>query len=1536
MTQMQNNQPDALANMNSNLSSMKSRPILHYPAIWITLLILAILIPGIYFLHRFQLVRLENDLLNRVELAKEKGDYEEAAKFLSRYLQYKPNSAKQEVEFTELIAEKSAGSVPPANLIGMLYQSLGKSELDPTLESHIPNLREKLIDLLENDATRLGEAIEQISKLSTEERSLKWDKKLAELRFRALAAGLQDPSIGRIKDAPKWMTNRCTTDPVDHLLSSLEDHKGDITLTAMLGNACILNPKLLVKSRLAKEDSEDLKLLVRNKIQEMLAVNQDKPEAWIIDYQINSKIGQELADKHIREALEKFPEDSEVKKQGAVHFMNRLQAGREKGNKAVIEEAVEKAKAILGDLRQGEGLRSTFTYLSLYELYMADQESEKALQSLEDGIRVCLPPITLLHVKRVEHFNDTGNFEKAKTSLTSMDEEYRKEAPTFTALVQSELSRSMKEQYLRYYSGVGDLVSVSKQLDDLVVGTASSDSTTELRIQAFAAENFRKIGYWEKAANAYMKALALSPNQPNLRRGAAECLVKLNRSNEASEQYRLIERKTYVDWVQLARLELIQQTKDVTFANAQWDRIQKMIDQATELANAANPPPADRWMIDLLQAELDVRKTDPAKQREVVDVNVPKIIAICEANPDAEYLWFNSIGLLSFWGEFEESKKLQNAYSARNPNSPDALLAQTTEMVNEGKRDEARKMMLEKLPNFPPNARLIQSVIGLTRLDADYYPTIQRLLEYCKSDFSAVSDLCENLLRIPQFSGELADDKTPEVLKKTEIWDSGMVLAENRLKQLEGDSGIQWRYVKARRSLVKSRFDDRPDFSTVMRLLSEIEASRPDWSQLYILNGILNEQLKEPSKAILAYQAAISLGSDDLKVFERLIELLYRDGRFEEAENYIAKLGVVSNLSNRISSVALRLSERNRSNTLDIARAGVDARPFDPQAWIWYSRVLESSSREMTPENRETQLQLAEQALERARNIDPKGLEPVKAYFQHYALTRQRAKIEELVSKVHADDSMQPATERWMTLGTMYMFLNDLQMADSCFSQAQAAGGPVDRIGILKAEVLNKLGKRNEAIEIVLDLAQKRPEQKDIRHFAAVMLGQRNNPDDWASIERILTSPPFGNMVDDKLLFARLLMDKKTYVDLEKARTILQGLVNLKNRSTSDVIFSLGLVNRNLYDMSTRDQAVGKDLQLYKDSAESALKTAANSTPPDELKVATYMAFLLDQKRVDDANSFMDKLVAIAPKSRSTYALRALLKTQKDSQPAADIINEWLDSLAGKYENPRDFTTFEYQDLAFAGMMFEIVNDDQQAIKVLDTLIERKTQEAKLYLLYLLRHELGILRNIAMQRIVQKFDELEFTPQDIMSTLLISLSLPFDESAVNAFKQRLEKLMDTPEAFDPTLARLIGDFYLVRNDYPGAKKAYAALVAAEPENVVALNNLANILIELGPDNAQQALELINRAIALMPNEAPLLDSKGCILITLKRYDEAAKALELATAKGGDPRSALHWYIALTRGGRKQEAEKVKSRINVKALRDVHLSPDDKQELSQLQ
>ena len=145
----------------------------------------------------------------------------------------------------------------------------------------------------------------------------------------------------------------------------------------------------------------------------------------------------------------------------------------------------------------------------------------------------------------------------------------------------------------------------------------------------------------------------------------------------------------------------------------------------------------------------------------------------------------------------------------------------------------------------------------------------------------------------------------------------------------------------------------------------------------------------------------------------------------------------------------------------------------------------------------------------------------------------------------------------------------------------------------------------------------------------------------------------------------------------------------------------------------------------------------------------------------------------------------------------------------------------------------------------------------------------------------------------------------------------------------------IGDFFLAKQAAPESLKCYRMIFEKEPKNPGTLNNLANILIEISPENAKEALEYIDKAVEILPDNSVLLDTKGTVLILLKRYDEAAQALSVATKKGGDPRSALHWYMALIKSGKTEEAEKVKLMIDKKTLRDVYLLPEDKALLEKL-
>jgi Tfp pilus assembly protein PilF len=71
----------------------------------------------------------------------------------------------------------------------------------------------------------------------------------------------------------------------------------------------------------------------------------------------------------------------------------------------------------------------------------------------------------------------------------------------------------------------------------------------------------------------------------------------------------------------------------------------------------------------------------------------------------------------------------------------------------------------------------------------------------------------------------------------------------------------------------------------------------------------------------------------------------------------------------------------------------------------------------------------------------------------------------------------------------------------------------------------------------------------------------------------------------------------------------------------------------------------------------------------------------------------------------------------------------------------------------------------------------------------------------------------------------------------------------------------------------------------EPGNIVALNNLAWFLL---PENPEQALEYAERAVALSPDSAPVLDTLA--MAQLKNNDIAEARRSIDKALASDPES----------------------------------------------
>ena len=85
---------------------------------------------------------------------------------------------------------------------------------------------------------------------------------------------------------------------------------------------------------------------------------------------------------------------------------------------------------------------------------------------------------------------------------------------------------------------------------------------------------------------------------------------------------------------------------------------------------------------------------------------------------------------------------------------------------------------------------------------------------------------------------------------------------------------------------------------------------------------------------------------------------------------------------------------------------------------------------------------------------------------------------------------------------------------------------------------------------------------------------------------------------------------------------------------------------------------------------------------------------------------------------------------------------------------------------------------------------------------------------------------------------------------------------------------------IVAKDYKVAVQQYRAVLAVEPDNATALNNLAWALNELGDP---KALEVADRASVLAPNVPTVMDTRGWILV---QRGDAKKGLDLLREASG--------------------------------------------------
>jgi putative PEP-CTERM system TPR-repeat lipoprotein len=103
---------------------------------------------------------------------------------------------------------------------------------------------------------------------------------------------------------------------------------------------------------------------------------------------------------------------------------------------------------------------------------------------------------------------------------------------------------------------------------------------------------------------------------------------------------------------------------------------------------------------------------------------------------------------------------------------------------------------------------------------------------------------------------------------------------------------------------------------------------------------------------------------------------------------------------------------------------------------------------------------------------------------------------------------------------------------------------------------------------------------------------------------------------------------------------------------------------------------------------------------------------------------------------------------------------------------------------------------------------------------------------------------------------------------------------------DPVFRFYEGDLALQRGDFAAAEGHYRAVVAAQPRNAIAMNNVAYLLVRQGKPGA---LELARKANELLPGRPQMMDTLALALAADKKLPQAIEVQKSAISRApNDP------------------------------------------------
>lgn len=1428
-----------------------------------------LLLVGVFFAHRYQVAGMSTSLLRRADALEQSGQLAAARDYVQRFIQLRrgaPEAHRAQIRLARLVDKEAIGKSGAESLGGKTQAvreyllALGGASSEDAGE-----VRSRLIELL----------LELERYPETERECLKFFDQAPDdpAARRAYALSL----AGQVRRGELHGRRERTVQVGEEIARALELNPGDIQLTMALARLYRDAESLLGDSqRVEVRSPADREARADRLAQRMVEARAADPAAWLARFDYRNTYKLPGAEEDLREALSRGSDHLEVRLAAALHAQRQPDSQRRAAS-------VEHYQHILRHIDS----KHTASWIGLGDYFVSEQQWREAISTYQEGLEQLGDNHFALQGRLALTYVRANQAPEAERTLKKLDEivestSYAAPDIRFGRARERDLIRAM--MWLQVDPNI-DQRPARKAVDlleNLVQGSAASSVDAWMLL----GDGHRALRQWDAAATSFDKAFSLDPNRIDSRRKAATAWLAAAQPDQAVRRYEelLTHRASAEDpeiWLALANARLQQQLRR-SRRQRHWGAFEQAIERAQALAPADSI--ADGWRLPLLHIErlmadlpeptsADSAAVKPSRPSEASDDSaaatqgarrdeIVKLLGDAERDYSTNAAFLErAVEIRHRLGDREAAEHTLNLLAKTPGKEQRAILVRSRIASQRGEHEAAEQLLLERMPSASPTEQveLRRELVRVAYGRGNVELVRQRLRELDES-LPCDPDLGLQIAELALNEGDYDEVKR----------------CEEKLQACEGPQGTRWQYVQASRFIAQSTKPDDPQLIEADRRVQSILLIRPNWAAPFVLKGIIAEKRGQFAEATAAYRQALDWGERRPLVFQRLTHLL-RDNE-PEVEKLLASMQEQGLASTGLSELRIAAAERagDTARALALARAEARRRPRDASAQFWLGRTL---LQRYQPGSADAQaiLDEARTAFANAASIEPENIQARMGLFLFHLRAGDPAAARRELEALASWEGLSPGRRAELQAQGLQL-LGDRAAAEARYAEAiELEPSNADyhlRFATFVAEYKPDLATRHLRECLRLD-----PKQEAAKRLLATLLFRQGGETQWRQAQDLLQAVDARSDDDANLrLQANLLVQRQGMANLDRARTILEKLIAGPRVQPNDRI----LLARVLERLDQQPAATQQYLALV----------ARDRPSPAHL--VEFIDYLLRRRRWEEAQSWLVKLDAAAPASLAGLQLRAR------ALQGNDRLNQ-LDAVVERFHGEADRSVRDEQERA---RLVKAIGDVCGSVGR-HALAESWHRQA-----YAMSPSLFAGLAYTLARLDRKLEALEIcgevaledsSPRPaVVACELLLLGQSTDADFASA-EPLLKKALDA-HPNDPLLLGVAASVRYFQNRQAEGDELSRRALRVDPRNVVTLNNLATILGERR-DRASEALELIDRALDIAGAQPALLDTKGTILLTLDRADEALPLLEsAASAPNPDPRFRLHLALAYHKVG----------------------------------